>query len=63
MLTRGIIAKSVNDGLWLLKFMYLNNSNFSFIAIGFYISLYIPNTFFEKYVNISIITSGLYLLF
>lgn len=36
---------------------------YRFIIVGFYGSLYIPNSFFEYYVDLSSIISGGYMLF
>ncbi|KAM3136549.1 hypothetical protein pb186bvf_011352 [Paramecium bursaria] len=55
MLFRGRFAKEINEGLWIIKIG---------LIIGiFYTSLYIPNSFFETYVEICIVFSSLYLLF
>lgn len=55
MIFRGQFAKEVNEGIWGIKVL--------FIAGGFYGSLYIPNTFFEYYVDFSAIVSGVYMVF
>ncbi|CAD8165057.1 unnamed protein product [Paramecium octaurelia] len=55
MCQKGWLAKMINDGLWLLKLI--------FIAVFFYGTLYMPNRFFEVFVDISIVASGIYQLF
>jgi hypothetical protein len=50
MLIRGEAAKAANEGFWALKFV--------FIAGFFFGCLYIPNAFFEWYVEFAKVISG-----
>jgi serine incorporator 1/3 len=50
MLIRGEMAKAANEGFWALKFVYIGGFFFG--------SLYIPNSFFEWYVDFARIISG-----
>lgn len=50
MLIRGEVAKAANEGLWALKLF--------FICGFFFGCLYIPNTFFELYVEFAQVISG-----
>lgn len=55
MLFRGRFAKEANEGFWALKLMMIGGV--------FYGSLYIPNEFFEGYVTLCILMSGVYMVF
>lgn len=65
MLFRGRFAKEINEGLWIIKIGYYFYFKYFFsLIVGiFYTSLYIPNSFFETYVEICIVFSSFYLLF
>jgi hypothetical protein len=54
MLVRGEIAKAANEGLWVLKFLL--------IGTFFFACLYIPNSFFQWYIDFARVVSG-YLIF
>ena len=54
-LTRNKIAKSINEGIWVLKIIYV---------IGIFILfLFVSNDFFEGYRDFARIASGFFLLF